>query len=849
MQDISFGKWVRQRRHILDLTQQELADQLGCARITLRRIESGALKPSKELAQILLEKLGAPLAEYEAWLHFARGLSGFPEKSPASFPSEPVTNLPALLTSFIGREKESDEVIGLLKKNRLVTLIGAGGIGKTRLSLQVGEKSLRDYPDGVWMVALDSLSDPTLISHAIANVFGIREGSGQDILEKLLNILRSKSILLILDNCEHLLPGCAQLAETLLKNCSNLKILATSRETLGAAGEAIFTVPSLSIPEDQHAILIDRVSEYESIRLFQERAALTLPAFTLTSEKALAVTNICRRLDGIPLAVELAAARVDILQVDEILRQLNHCFDLLVSNTRTALPRHQTMRASIDWSWGLLTEPEQTFMRQLSVFAGGWTLDSAKAVCDGDVLNLTNALVRKSLVVVQQETGRETRYRFHEIVRQFSYEKLSENSTQEDIRKRHLSYFLYLSEQAETALKGSTQIEWTDRLEDESDNFRVALDWAAKSNVEAGLLLSARLHNFQVNFDFRESARWLIEFLQKPNSSSYPRAKAEALYAYGDILILTQQFTLARSSVEEALALDRSNGNKSGEVDGLILLALIMANFGDFEKEQELRRQALRMARSLADTWRTALALAWLGLTNRNYQRDRGYIQESIDMFRSIGDLNNLSRFLGHLGRIEMLNGDFNSAQKRLEEAVSLVRAMNRKTISFSVWRAYEQMALLQGDYEQAHTAIKEALKYADKTGERMAVLWFSADLGYVTLKQGNTIETRGLFTKCVKEFLRDRVEIGIVFAAEGMAGLYVVLGKLEHAARLIGWVDAMRKKLQDPRPPLEQANIDQNIAACLVKMGEVAFSDAYDEGQKLSLDEAVAFALEEVYS
>ena len=300
------------------------------------------------------------------------------------------------------------------------------------------------------------------------------------------------------------------------------------------------------------------------------------------------------------------------------------------------------------------------------------------------------------------------------------------------------------------------------------------------------------------------------------------------------------------ASVEEGLALDRSTRNKYGEVDGLILLALIMANLGDFEKEQQLRRQALRLARSLADPWRTALALAWLGLTNRNYQQDRGYLQESIDVFRSMGDLNNLTRFLGHLGRNEMLNGDFESAQVRLEEAISLIREMNRKYISFSVWRAYGQMALLQGNYGRAYAAMQEALQYADKTGERMAVLWFSADLGYVTLKQGNTIETRDLFTKCLKEFLKDHVEIGIVFTIEGMTGMYIILDKLERAARLIGWADWMRIKLDDIRPPLEQSTIDQNIAACLVKMGEVAFSDAYDEGQKMTLDEAVKYALKE---
>jgi tetratricopeptide (TPR) repeat protein len=316
------------------------------------------------------------------------------------------------------------------------------------------------------------------------------------------------------------------------------------------------------------------------------------------------------------------------------------------------------------------------------------------------------------------------------------------------------------------------------------------------------------------------------------------------LYAYGEILNSTQQFITARSSVEEGLALDRSVGEKHSEIDGLLLLALIMINLGDTEKERELARQALKLARSLGDQWRKAEVLAFLGRADHDYQRSRAYLQESIDLLREIGDLNNLTRFLGHLGRIEMLNGDFESAQKRLEEAFVLFQQMNRKTLSFSVWDAYGRMALLQGKYEQAYKTLREAVEFANKTGERMASLWFSAHLGYVALQQGNAIETHALFADCVKEFLKDQVEIGVVFSLEGMASLYIVLGKPDRAARLIGWVDSMRKKLNDPRPLLEQANVDQNIAACLVNMGEVAFSDAYDEGQAMTLDEAIAYAL-----
>jgi transcriptional regulator with XRE-family HTH domain len=308
-EDLSFGEWLRQRRRMLDLTQQELADQVGCARITLRRIEAGALKPSAELASVLLKKLGAPQDKLERWLQFARGLSAFPKESDRSFARKSTTNLSTSPKSFIGRENVRDEVIQLLEMNRLVTLIGAGGIGKTRLSLQVGEKLLSAHADGIWLVALDPLSDPTLISHSIAAVFGIRERGDQGIFTKLLEALRSKSMLLILDNCEHLLPACTQLIETLLQNCPHLKILATSREILGADGEAVYTVPSMTTPTNQNNVVGSKWTDYESVQLFQERARLILPSFLISKEKAFAVMNICRRLDGIPLAIELAAAR------------------------------------------------------------------------------------------------------------------------------------------------------------------------------------------------------------------------------------------------------------------------------------------------------------------------------------------------------------------------------------------------------------------------------------------------------------------------------------------------------------------------------------------------------------
>src|ERR1044071_9216574 len=384
---ISFGDWVRQRRRILDLTQQELADRVGCARITVRRIESGALKPSKELAQILLDKLGAPLRERDIWLQFARGLSGLPVLS-ISLPLKSNSNLSAPLTTFIGRKKEQSEVVRLIAKHRLITLTGPGGIGKTRLSLRVGEQILGNYVDGVWLVELAPLLDPLHVPRVTAITIGLRDEPQRPVIDMLCDYLREREMILILDNCEHLLEACAHFTDVLLKSCPQLKILATSREPLGILGEAIYRVPSLELPDLQN--LIDSFRDFESIKLFEERAQLTQFDFSLTLENAPAVAQICHRLDGIPLAIELAAAKVGTFSTKQIAQQLDDRFNLLTEGNRAALPRHQTLRASMDWSWGLLTDSEQTLLRQLSVFAGGWNLEAALAICDGNVFDLTH---------------------------------------------------------------------------------------------------------------------------------------------------------------------------------------------------------------------------------------------------------------------------------------------------------------------------------------------------------------------------------------------------------------------------------------------------------------------------
>jgi predicted ATPase/DNA-binding SARP family transcriptional activator len=423
---------------------------------------------------------------------------------------KPKHNLPMHLTSFIGREQEQSEIARLVTHNRLVTLIGAGGIGKTRLALETGQSLLHRYPDGVWFVPFESLADEDLVPQTVASFLGIPESPEAHLVETLVHQLRTRTLLLIFDNCEHLLDACARLAERLLINCPNLRILTTSRDILRLEGEAVYHIPPLTMPESQKAQSVEEIVNSESVLLFAQRARLVLSNFEVTEINTKTLIRICNRLEGIPLAIELAAAHVDIFTLEEILNQLKRSFDLLASSTRSALPRHQTMHASIEWGWNLLTEAERTFMRHLSVFVGGWTLQAAKGIGVKDSLERTSTLWKKSFVVVHRQAGYETRYGFHEVVRSFAQEKLVEAGEEKTIRDRQLNYYLKLLQQLELTFNSTDHDQWLDRLFVERDNLRAALEWAARTDVQAGLYISNRLRTFWEKYDLREEARWLL---------------------------------------------------------------------------------------------------------------------------------------------------------------------------------------------------------------------------------------------------------------------------------------------------------------------------------------------------
>jgi predicted ATPase len=461
-----------------------------------------------------------------------RAVQAAEAESATRTPERTLHNLPSELSSFVGREKELAEVKRLLESTRLLTLTGSGGCGKTRLALAAASDVVEGFEGGVWLVDLAPLADPSLVPQALASTLGVREQPARLLTETLSDYLGSKKVLVILDNCEHLIETCAELVETLLRSCPELSILATSREALGIAGEVAWPVPSLTLPDLRRLPDIESLPRYEAARLFVERAAAVKPTFALTEQNAPAVVRVCYRLDGIPLAIELAAARTKVLAVEEISERLDGSLGLLASGGRTALPRHRTLRATMDWSHELLPEDEQTLFRRLTVFAGGFTLEAAESVCAGEdlerdeVLELLSHLVDKSLVTAQEQGG-ETRYRLLEMVRKYGREKLDRAEEVTEVGRRHADFYVTLAEEAEPELKGGRQVAWLERLETEHDNLRAAMRWLlGQVELEEAARLGWALWLFWgTRANFAEGRRAMEQALSAKGSEDMPASR------------------------------------------------------------------------------------------------------------------------------------------------------------------------------------------------------------------------------------------------------------------------------------------------------------------------------------
>src|SRR5215211_4768375 len=645
-------------------------------------------------------------------------------------PERAPNNLPLEISSFVGREKELAEVKRLLEDSRLLTLTGSGGCGKTRLALAAAGELSEGFEEGVWLVELAPLTDPSLVPQAAAATLGLREQPGRSPTETLAGYLGSKKLLLVLDNCEHLIEACAELAETLLRSCPELRILATSREALGIAGEISWSVPSLTLPDLRRLLDVESLSHYESARLFVERAAAVKPTFTLTEQNAPAVARVCYRLDGIPLAIELAAVRTKVLSVEEISDRLDGSFGLLASGGRTAIPRHRTLHATMDWSHELLPEDEQTLFRRLTVFAGGFTLEAAESVCAGEdlerdeVLELLSHLVDKSLVTAQEQRG-ETHYRLLEMVRKYGREKLDRAEEVTEVG-RHAGFYVTLAEETEPELKGGRQVAWLERLETEHDNLRAAMRWLlGQAELEEAARLGWALWLFWgIRANFAEGRRSMEQALSAKGSEDMPAsARAKALYV-------------------EAM----------------------MANYqGDHGSAESLAVESLRLFRELNDKLGSAYALSNAGFAANGqgqHRRAVTLIEESVDLFLEEGEDWGAAIELGFLAVSWRDQGDHGRAKSLAERGLALSRQVGERQAISAALYTLATLAQAERNQERARDLLEEGLELSAELGNDADVAHCFDGLAAVAAAEGMIVRAARLWG--AEEALLERMEAAV---------------------------------------------------------------------------------------
>lgn len=597
-------------------------------------------------------------------------------------------NLSASLTSFVGREREISEVRRLLSGTRLLTLTGAGGCGKSRLAYEVARTQLEDFRDGVWLVELAGLSEAALVPHAAASALGVTERVTQAVTDVIARALRDKLLLLVLDNCEHVLSACTDLSAALLRECSRLRILATSREPVGVPGETVWRVPSLAVPDPLHLPSADDLIRFEAVRLFVERAAAVRPGFGVMDDNARALAQICHRLDGIPLAIELAAARVRALSAEQIAARLDDRFSLLTSGSRTALPRHRTLRAAMDWSYDLLTERERALLGRLSVFAGGWTLEAAEAVCADDgiqpaeILDLLASLVDKSLVLADIQSGA-ARYALLETVRQYAGERLDDTDSAEPIRRRHRDWCLTTAEQGSVELDGAQHTAWLDRSDAEYDNMRAALEWSRgrAAEVERGLQLAVHLQRYwELRAYYAEARAWL-ESMIAAGESATPRVRARALNTAGILAYRQGDYARTTTLCSTALSLAKQHDDAYAAAQSLHFLAHVRQSAGDYDEATRMMQRSVALYEEVHHRGGLANSIDCLGEIARSrgeYDHAEVLTRRAMALYDEIGDHRGHAHLLHNLGHIRLHQGRITEARDLLRE--SLLSAKNLRS-------------------------------------------------------------------------------------------------------------------------------------------------------------------------
>jgi len=818
-QPTMFADLLKQYRLTAGLTQEALAERARVSRKAVSALECGTRQaPRRDTVRLLADALGLPP---EGGAALAAAATTRPRAVPSTPPAHaathhaPPSNLPAPPTPLIGRADDVTRAGALLRGAavRLLTLVGPAGVGKTRLGLEVAVEFLPAFADGVFLVALAPLTDPTLVASAVAGALGVREQGGRPLQDILVEYLDTKRTLLLLDNFEHV-TAAAPLLAALLAACPHLRLLVTSRAPVRVRGEQVLPVAPLALPDLAHLPLPEDLARVPAVALFVARAGAVAPDFALTAANAPAVAAICARLDGLPLAIELAAARITLLPPRALLARLEHNLSLLVGGARDLPERQQTLHAAIAWSYNLLHAGEQALFRRLAVFAGGASLEAVEAVChtagdvEGDALEWLAGLVDKSLLRREEGPDGEPRVGMLETIRGYAREHLAASGEAEVTERAHAEYYVALAERAEPELTGPEQAVWLARLEREHDNLRATLRWAHESEEsEIGLRVAGALWRFWSVRGFVSEGWRAMEMLLDDGAEAAPAVRARALNGAGNLA--RDQGGLARAAAlyEESLALWRNLDDRAGTAQPLNNLGLVARDHGEFARAQGLFEESLALRRDLGDRVGIAQSLNNLGLVAHDqgdYARASALHEESLAQRRELDDTAGIAFSLDNLGLVAYAQGNLARAGQLHEESLALKREL----------------------------------------GDKWAIAASLINLGIVAHAQGNNARARTL----LEESLALHRELGgtryVAECLEYLAQVLAAQAQLGRAAYFLGASEALRARIVTPLPPANKVTYDRSVAFVRGTLGDDAFAAAWAAGAALSLDQAIALAL-----
>lgn len=864
----NFGELLKFLRRRARLSQKELSIAVGYSEGQISRLEQNQRLP--DMASLVALFVPALVLEEEPeWVarlvELAAAARGESRPTAVSFTrtihqeiTEEVRsllhNLPTSLSSFVGREQETADLHQRLPQTRLITLTGVGGAGKTRLALQLARQAIPLFPDGVWLVDLAALADAALVAKAVALAVGVLEAEGRPLLETLIHFLRPKQLLLLLDNCEHVITAVAELSETLLQSCPRLHVVATSRERLNILGEYSFALPPLALPPPHTPP--ENVADFAAIQLFQARAQHVWPDFLLNQASGTAVAEICRRLDGIPLAIELAAAQTPFFQLEEIATRLHHSLALLTGGSRTQ-PRHHTLQAAIAWSYRLLSPGEQALFRQLAVFAGGWTAAAAEFVFAAEAstplpatVSLLTSLIQKSLVVVERQPGQETRYRFLQTIQQFARQQLTQ-AEETAVCHRHLHFFLHFAEAAERHLQGQEQKTWYGRIQADLDNLRAAMEWALTHDPQTGSRIFYALHHFGfVQGQWEERRQWAQRYLAVSMPPSHWLGRF--FLAAADLL---------PSHRAEYFAQGLALCEEFEDAFGIALFHLLQAVnvwWLSADAAKPFFEQAVARFRQLGDDWHLAMALIEFGeyaqVRLEDRQLARALMDESLTLRQRLGDQRGIAMSLAHLADVAIEQGDLAATEQYSQQALWLAQELDDAESLSWILNNLGVVRFGRGEFAEAVALLQESLRLSELWGNTlhvtlrrywlaMAYYWQGALETAVSLLRLNLTESQtfdlisgvaasrfglaevarqreewqtahDLYQQAMADFATMPYEWGVSYCLEGLAAAAAGQNRWEEAAAKLSEAEQMRQTMATVLLPVEQKRHDALVTA-----------------------------------